>query len=77
MKHKNGIRSRPIDDKKQLKVIKDLAKAKLDADNESLAEYNNIEKELYKVLEYYEKRKKIEIPKGKIINEKNDKNEKK
>lgn len=75
MKHKNGIRSRPIDDKKQLKVIKDLAKAKLDADNESLAEYNNIEKELYKVLEYYEKRKKIEIPKGKIINEKNDKNE--
>ena len=75
MKHKNGIRSRPIDDKKQLKVIKDLAKAKLNADNESLAEYNNIEKELYKVLEYYEKRKKIEIPKGKIINEKNDKNE--
>ena len=75
MKHKNGIRSRPIDDKKQLKVIKDLAKAKFDADNESLAEYNNIEKELYKVLEYYEKRKKIEIPKGKIINEKNDKNE--
>ena len=77
MKHKNGIRSRPIDDKKQLKVIKDLAKAKFDADNESLAEYNNIEKELYKVLEYYEKRKKIEIPKGKIINEKNDKNENK
>ena len=75
MKHKNGIRSRPIDDKKPLKVIKDLAKAKSDADNESLAEYNNIEKELYKVLEYYEKRKKIEIPKGKIINEKNDKNE--
>ena len=75
MKHKNGIRSRPIDDKKQLKVIKDLTKAKLDADNESLVEINNIEKELYKVLEYYEKRKKIEIPKGKIINEKNDKNE--
>ena len=75
MKHKNGIRSRPIDDKKSYLVIKDLSKAKSSADSESLAEINNIEKELYKVLEYYDKRKKIEVPKGKIINEKNDKNE--
>ena len=70
---KKKIRERPIDYKKSFLVIKDLSKEKLKANNEQLIELNNIEKDLKKVLEYYDKKKKIEIPKTKIINEKNDK----
>ena len=70
---KKKIRDRPIDYKKPFLVIKDLSKEKLKANNEQLIELNNIEKDLKKVLEYYDKKKKIEIPKTKIINEKNDK----
>ena len=73
--HRDGIRPRPIDDHKPYFVIKDLAQAKLTSNKEGQTELSNIEKELYKVLDYYDKRKKIEIPKTKIINEKNDKNE--
>lgn len=76
MHHRDGIRPRPIDDHKSYKIIKDLAKAKLNSNKEGLAELINIEKELYKVLEHYDKRRKVEIPKSKINNEKNDKNEK-
>ena len=59
MKHKNGIRSRPIDDKKQLKVIKDLAKAKFDADNESL------KRNYIKYLNIMKKEKKLKFLKEK------------
>ena len=75
MKNKKKIRERPIDYKKPFSIIKDLKKEKLNANDEKLIELNNIENDLYKVLDYYDKRKKIEIPKTKIINEKNDKNE--
>ena len=76
MHHRDGIRPRPIDDHKPYYVIKDLAEAKLNSNKEGHAELCNIEKELYKVLAYYDKIRKIEIPKSKIINEKNDKNNK-
>ena len=75
--HRDGIRPRPIDDNKSYFVIKDLTEAKLTSNKEGHAELCNIEKELYKVLDYYDKIRKVEIPKSKIINEKNDKNEKK
>ncbi len=75
--HRDGIRPRPIDDQKSYLVIKDLAEAKLSANKEGQTELCNIEKELYKVLEYYDKIRKKQIPKSKIINEKNDKNENK
>ena len=74
--HRDGIRPRPIDDHKPYFIIKDLAKAKLNSTKEELAELCTIEKELKKVLEYYDKIRKNEIPKSKIINEKNEKREK-
>ena len=74
--HRDGIRPRPIDDNKSYFVIKDLTEAKLTSNKEGHAELCNIEKELYKVLDYYDKIRKVEIPKSKIINEKNDKNDK-
>ena len=76
MHHRDGIRQRPIDDQRQLIIIKDLTIAKLKSNKEEQTKLINIEKELYKVLEHYDKRKKGEIPKSKINNEKNDKNEK-
>ena len=74
MKNKKKIRDRPIDNKKAFYIIKDLDKEKTKASGEKLSELNNIEKDLHKMLDYYEKRKKIEIPKAKIINTNNDKN---
>ena len=74
--HRDGIRPRPIDDHKPYLVIKDLMHAKSISNKEGQTELINIEKILYKVLDYYDKRKKIEIPKTKIINEKKDINEK-
>ena len=74
--HRDGIRPRPIDDHKPYFVIKDLAEAKLSSNKEEQAELCNIEKELYKVLDYYDKIRKNEIPKSKIINEKNEKSDK-
>ena len=75
--HRDGIRPRPIDDHKPYYVIKDLSEAKLSSNKEGHAELCNIEKELYKVLDYYDKIRKKQIPKSKIINEKNDKNDNK
>ena len=72
MKNKKKIRERPIDNKKPFSVIKDLEKEKSTANNEQLTELNNIEKDLHKVLEYYDKIKKRQIPKDKI-SEKNEK----
>ena len=72
--HRDGIRPRPIDDHKPYFVIKDLADSKLKANKEGQNELCNIEKELYKVLDYYDKIRKNEIPKSKIITEKSDKN---
>lgn len=74
MKNKKKIRERPIDYKKAIDIIKDLAQEKKKANGEKLSELNNFEKDLHKMLDYYEKRKKIEIPKAKIININNDKN---
>ena len=74
--HRDGIRPRPIDDHKPYFVIKDLAEAKLTSNKEDQAELCNIEKELYKVLDYYDKIRKNEIPKSKIINEKNERTDK-
>ena len=65
MKNKKKIRERPIDYKKSFDVIKYLNKEKLKANNEQLIELNNIEKDLYKVLEYYDKKKKLKFPKQK------------
>jgi hypothetical protein len=73
MNYRDGIRRRPIDDQKSLFIIKDLSKAKLTSNKEGQAELINIEKELYKVIEHYDKRKKTEIPKSKIMKERNDK----
>jgi len=73
MNYRDGIRRRPIDDEKPLFIIKDLSKAKLISDKEGQAELINIENELYKVIKHYDKRKKTEIPKPKIMKEKNDK----
>ena len=74
--HRDGIRPRPIDDHKPYFVIKDLAGAKLTSNKEGQTELCNIEKELYKVLNYYDKIRKNQIPKSKIINDKKDKNDK-
>ena len=76
MHHRDGIRPRPIDDSKQNMIIKDLAEAKNNAtDKDQENKINDIEKDLYKIIEYFDKKKKNQIPKAKIINEKNDKNE--
>ena len=73
MKNKKKFRERKINCDKPFLVIKDLNEEKKRANNEQLTELNNIEKDLNKVLEYYDKRKKIQIPKGKI-SEKNGNN---
>ena len=73
--HRDGIRPRPIDDHKPFLIIKDLNEAKKTADKERQTQINDIEKDLYHIIEYYDKKKKNQIPKAKIINEKNDKNE--
>ena len=75
--HRDGIRPRPIDDHKPYYVIKDLSGAKLNSNKEVHAELCNFEKELNKVLEYFDKIRKKQIPKSKIINDKNDKNDNK
>ena len=76
MHHRDGIRPRPIDDSKQNLIIKDLAEAKNNAtDKDQENKINDIEKDLYKIIEYFDKKKKNQIPKAKIINEKNEKNE--
>ena len=75
MHHRDGIRPRPIDDHKPYMIIKDLAEAKKGGDKERIDKITDIEKELYNIIEYYDKIKKNQIPKAKIINEKNDKNE--
>ena len=58
MKNKKKIRERPIDYKKTFHIIRDLNKEKINVNNEQLIELNNIEKDLYKVLEYYDSIKK-------------------
>jgi len=73
--HRDGIRPRPIDDHKPYLVLKDLEQAKKTADKEREIQINDIEKDLYHIIEYFDKIKKNQIPKAKIINEKNDKNE--
>ena len=68
MHHRDGIRPRPIDDHKPYMIIKDLAEAKKGGDKERIDKITDIEKELYNIIEYYDKIKKNQIPKAKIIN---------
>ena len=75
MHHRDGIRPRPIDDHKPYLIFKDLQEAKKTAGEERQNQINDIEKDLYHIIEYFDKIKKNQIPKAKIINEKNDKNE--
>ena len=76
MHHRDGIRPRPIDDHKPYLIFKDLAEAKKTADKERQIQIDNIEKDLNSIIGYFDKIKKNQIPKAKIINEKNDKNDK-
>ena len=71
MKNKKKFRERAFNYNTSFEVIKDLDKEKINANKEKLTEINNIQNDLYKVLKYYEERKKREIPKAKIINENN------
>ena len=71
MKNKKKFRERTFNYNTPFEVKKDLDKEKINANKDKLAEINNIQNDLYKVLKYYDKRKKSEIPKAKIINEKN------
>ena len=73
--HRDGIRPRPIDDHKQYLIYKDLQEAKKIPDKDRQKQINDIEQDLYNIIEYFDKIKKNQIPKAKIINEKNDKNE--
>ena len=76
MHHRDGIRPRPIEDNKQNMIIKDLKEAKDKAiDTLQKNKINDIENDLKKIIDYFDKKKKNQIPKAKIINEKNDKNE--
>ena len=72
--HRDGIRPRPIDDHKPYLVYKDLEQAKKTDDKERETQINDIEKDLYHIIEYFDKIKKNQIPKAKIINEKNENN---
>ena len=56
-------------------IFKDLAEAKKTADKERQIQIDNIEKDLNSIIGYFDKIKKNQIPKAKIINEKNDKND--
>ena len=73
--HRDGIRPRPIDDHKQYLIYKDLQEAKKIPDKDRQKQINDIEQDLYNIIEYFDKIKKNQIPKAKIINEKNDKND--
>ena len=75
MHHRDEIRPRPIDNHKPYLIFKDLQEAKKTAGEERQNLINDIEKDLYHIIEYFDKIKKNQIPKAKIINEKNDKNE--
>lgn len=73
--HRDGIRPRPIDDNKSYYIIKDLEEEKKKSDKEWHNQINEMEKDLNSIIGYFDKIKKNQIPKAKIINEKNDKNE--
>ena len=75
MHHRDGIRPRPIEDNKQNMIIKDLEEAKRKTtDKGQLNKIIDIENDLYKIIDYFDKKKKNQIPKAKIINEKNENN---
>ena len=73
--HRDGIRPRPIDDNKSYYIIKDLEEEKKKSDKEWHNQINEMEKDLNSIIGYFDKIKKNQIPKAKIINEKNDKND--
>ena len=55
--HRDGIRPRPIDDHKPYLIYKDLEQAKRTADKERETQINDIEKDLYHIIEYYKRHK--------------------
>ena len=75
MHHRDGIRPRPIDDHKQYLILKDLDEVKKTVDRERQIQIAGIEEDLYRIIDFFDKKKRTQIPKAKIINEKNDKNE--
>lgn len=66
--HRNSKREKTFDNSRPIEIIKDLEKEKLSSNEEKHETLLSVEKELNEVLEYYERRRKVEIPKGKIIN---------
>ena len=68
------IRKRPIDDKKPYSIYKDLEEAKKKGGKDWQKKFNDFEKDLYDTIEYFDKIKKKQIPKTKIINDKNETN---
>ena len=70
MKNKKNIRERHIDFKKSIPVIKDLDKEKLKV-NQQLTEDNNINEDIKRVIQCFDKIKKKQIPQAKKISEKN------
>ena len=62
MQHRTGFRQRPIDSTKQIQIVNNLKKVMETTDEETKKELNNIENELNKILELYDKKKIIIIP---------------
>ena len=75
--NKPSFRQRPIDYSKPLQLIKDINEVKKTADQAEKEEITIMESELKKILELYDRKKSIIIPKtekiDKPLNEKNDK----
>ena len=80
MQNRDGMRPRQIDDNKPFQVIKDIESTKKTLPPEEKKELEKIENNLKKVINHFENKKKIQIPKTIILennnlnnNEKNDK----
>ena len=76
--NKPSFRQRPIDNAKPLQLIKDINEVKKTADQAEKEELTIMESELKKILELYDRKKSIIIPKTEKIDkpptDKNDKN---
>ena len=68
MHHRDGIRPRPIDDHKQYLILKDLDEVKKTVDRERQIQIAGIEEDLYRIIDFFDKKKKNQIPKAKKIN---------
>ena len=77
MQHRTGFRQRPIDSTKQIQIVNNLKKVMETTDEETKKELNNIENELNKILELYDKKKIIIIPNVEKIDIKRNNNDSK